>query len=457
MVQIRKSRRDAAPPGLKQTKGLENFIFMSARHNRYDKSELNKSEITSQGFLRAPAFATRTGVFTYRMADGTIVKELRPPSEVFKADSMRTLANVPVTRLHPKPGLLDSGNAKSFTVGFTCDDVRNIDEKYLQVQIVVIDADTIDEAKQGMQELSCGYICEFDPTPGIYNGEHYDTIQKNIVYNHLAIVPRGRAGSEVRMHLDAEDAEMVSEVENKKEIPAMEKIKIKDTEFDASPEMATAFAAHQKDTAEQMDAMQKQLDAYKAKDPESKDEPEQDEPTKEEPGEDKKDADKKPPVEGQGDKKMDVLSKENETLKAKCDALTSDLKKVKESRTDTMGDKKIQSLVKARLSVLSIAERVLPASVKLDEMSDIEIKKAVIKADSPESTVDGKSDEYVSARFDHIEERFGKVSKDRKDMGATIVKARQDAGTPDVDAARKRMMEESKDAYKKPVGFSLQK
>ena len=429
---------------------------MSARHNRYDKSELNKAEMTSQGFLKAPAFATRTGVFTYRMADGTIVKELRPPSEVFKADSMRTLANVPVTRLHPKPGLLDSGNAKSFTVGFTCDDVKSVDEKYLQVQLVVIDSDTINEAKQGLQELSCGYICEFDPTPGIYNGEHYDVIQKNIVYNHLAIVPRGRAGSEVRMHLDAEDAEMVSDLEMNKENPAMGKIKIKDTEFDASPEMATAFEAHQKDMAEKMDAMQKQFDAYKAKNPESKDAPEKDEPTEEEPTHDAKDGEKKTePTDAE--KKDGDLAKENESLKAKNDALTSDLNKMRDSRMDTMGEKKIQELVKARLAILSVAERMLPSNTKFDEMSDIELKRAVIKADSPESALEGKSGEYVSARFDHIEERFGKTYKTRLDMGGAIISARKDSGVPDSEAARKRMMEENKDAYKKTVGFSLKK
>ena len=238
----------------------------------------------------------------------------------------------------------------------------------------------------------------------------------------------------------------------------MAKMKIGEKEFDAAPEMAEAFEAHQKDMAEQMDAMQKQIDGFKAAKPEDKDEPEADVGEEEEPDADKKDADKKSmPASSDPAKNMDAVKKENETLKAKCDALASDLKKIKETRSDSMSDGKIQALVKARMSVLSIAGRMLPTSVKLDEMTDVEIKKAVIKADSPEASFDGKSDEYVSARFDHIEERFGKVTHDRRDMGETIARSRQDAGAVDSFAARARMMEDAKNAHKKPIGYSLHK
>ena len=232
----------------------------------------------------------------------------------------------------------------------------------------------------------------------------------------------------------------------------MAKMKIGEKEFDASDDVASAFEKHQKDAAEQMDAMQKQLDGFKSKAKDAdKDEDEDKDEDKDE-QEDKKDGKKDAKK-----KKTDALESEIVSLQAKCDALTSDLNKIKETRSDSMSDGKIQALVKARMSVLSIAGHMLPTSMKLDAMTDVEIKKAVIKADSPEASFDGKSDEYVSARFDHIEERFGKVSSDRRDMGETIAKSRQDAGVVDSFAARARMMEDAKNAHKKPIGYSLQK
>ncbi|MFI7909566.1 DUF2213 domain-containing protein, partial [Acinetobacter baumannii] len=39
----------------------------------------------------------------------------------------------------------------------------------------------------------------------MWNGQEYDAIQRNIRVNHLAIVPRGRAGN-ARLNLDRHDA-----------------------------------------------------------------------------------------------------------------------------------------------------------------------------------------------------------------------------------------------------------
>ena len=56
----------------------------------------------------------------------------------------------------------------------------------------------------GKKELSCGYRCTYDWTPGVYNGVSYDCIQRNIRGNHLALVNAGRMGSKVAV-LDSED------------------------------------------------------------------------------------------------------------------------------------------------------------------------------------------------------------------------------------------------------------
>lgn len=51
--------------------------------------------------------------------------------------------------------------------------------------------------ESGKKELSCGYGCEYELTPGIWNGQRYDAIQRNIRGNHLALVTSGRMGKEV--------------------------------------------------------------------------------------------------------------------------------------------------------------------------------------------------------------------------------------------------------------------
>jgi uncharacterized protein len=81
-------------------------------------------------------------------------------------------------------------------------------------------------------------------SPGVSpEGEPYDAIQRRIRPNHVALVPRGRAGSEVALRLDAAGDEIPDPNTAPKE-PAPMKIKIAGREFDAgSPEAEAAIAA----------------------------------------------------------------------------------------------------------------------------------------------------------------------------------------------------------------------
>lgn len=56
----------------------------------------------------------------------------------------------------------------------------------------------------GKRELSCGYRCVYDFTPGVFQGEAYDCIQRTIRGNHLALVHSGRMGPDVAV-LDSID------------------------------------------------------------------------------------------------------------------------------------------------------------------------------------------------------------------------------------------------------------
>lgn len=174
---------------------------------RFDKHEISKPTIDQNGYLHADARVTRAGVFVYHKADGSTTRELRHPDDVFKADSMATLENRPVTDGHPYPGKLDAKNTKQFAVGnLVKSPVKN--DIYLDTRMMVTDQTAIDKIMREdspVREISCGYECKMVKESGIYQGERYDERQTNIVYNHVAIVDKGRAGPQARLVLDAAD------------------------------------------------------------------------------------------------------------------------------------------------------------------------------------------------------------------------------------------------------------
>lgn len=408
---------------------------------RFDRVDFQKAEVTVQGFLRAPAYATRIGVLTYRKPDGSVLRELRSPSEVFQPESMKTLAGVPITNQHPKVkgDLLTPANAANFTVGYTGDSVERAEERFLKVTATVIDAGMI--RKAGDYELSCGYTCDLANEPGIFEGEAYDVIQRNIVYNHLAMVPKGRAGDEVRIHLDADDA-ISTDCEGAK---TMAKMKIGDKEFDAAPELAAAHEEMMKKHADAMGAMQKKMDDMEAKMGKSG-EPDKEAPVANQPpgkpeeNKDGKDGDKMPPKAPEA--KMDAMQ-------ARIDALEAALKGAPASAD-------FGKAVSARVALISTAREIVDTKkVSLDAMDDISIMRECIKADSASVNLDGKSDDYVKAYFDIVSARRGAAGSTRLDMGEQIIKARQGAEVPSVEKARMDARDRALAQSKKPVGINM--
>jgi len=175
---------------------------------RLDFGKVRTVERTPQGGLRVPAFLTRTGIFVYKRADGTESRELRPPEEVFSPESMASLRGAPVTELHP-PVLINAENWQTYARGNMGEDVRQEAGDFLGGDLYVQAAETVAKVEGGeLVEISCGYDATIDPTPGVFNGEPYDAIQRRIRYNHVALGPVdwGRAGPDVRLRLDSADA-----------------------------------------------------------------------------------------------------------------------------------------------------------------------------------------------------------------------------------------------------------
>lgn len=182
---------------------------------RFDIARLDAPKRDHNGYLETDASVTRVGVFIYRHPDGSVTRELRHPDEVFKADSLQTLRNRPVTLRHPTSGRVDSKNTRHVAVGTAIGDIDH-DDRFVRTKIQIVDEDAIAkvlDAQRPLREVSCGYDAEVVPSDGVWQGEHYDHVQKNIVYNHIALVERGRAGPEVRVTLDAEDAVLIEDAD----------------------------------------------------------------------------------------------------------------------------------------------------------------------------------------------------------------------------------------------------
>lgn len=382
------------------------------RSVRLDTSKLSKLNKTPQGFIRAPVYATRTGVFTYRLGDGSVRRELRHPEDVFAAESLATLAGIPLTDDHPNVKnpdiiLLDSANAKAFMIGFTGDHVSPADDIYVSATVTITDAEAIAAVEKGKHEVSCGYSCDHEEVSGVYDGEPYDVRQRNIEYNHLALVTRGRAGPSVKLRLDAADAVQVDE--NLLEDNPV-RITLGGAEFDVSDELAAAL---KKELEKNWVGIGVKLDA----------------------------------------------DERAERAQARADGLEVEVEKLKSAlsaKTDAAPDPgQIREAAKARVRVLKVAERVLkPEKVaNLDTMDDREIMIEVIKTESRKDLqLDSKSDAYIEGCFDVIKESFAGERNSSTSLGSSLHSSRTDAAAnkteSDVEAARRRQREYSENAWK---------
>ncbi|MEX9651817.1 DUF2213 domain-containing protein [Providencia sp. PROV117] len=118
---------------------------------------------------------------------------LRDPEELKKAVS--TFNNKPVLNKHIGVTVIDP--PKESIVGST-GERSEFDGTYLKNSLVLWDIDSILGVETEKQkEISSSYRYKLDMTPGEYEGETYDGVMRDIVCNHVAIVPSGRAGSDV--------------------------------------------------------------------------------------------------------------------------------------------------------------------------------------------------------------------------------------------------------------------
>ena len=378
---------------------------------------------TAEGFLTGRAIVTSIGVFTYKYSDGTVLRELRLPEEVFAPESLETMKLKPVTNEHPD-GFVTPENQKELQVGSLgsnvttttqfregsgwTDSEKITDGIHVAIDMTINRADAIDDVLNGRRALSMGYTCEIEESAGVYMGVEYDCIQRKIRYNHCAIVDAARAGDMAQIHLDSADAILSVSVQNqttnkdhKEQEGSMKKtVRIDGVDVEVDDSVASHIASQNKriDEAENKKRdLEKEIDELK--------------------------------------KSVSKLEAERDAEKSKADSANAELEK---ARADAMDEKKIDAVVQERLAVLDAADKAgvkVTADMKMDG-----IKRAVIASVFPSVKLDGKNNDYVSACFDsakaELEKRGDAVNRT---VGSDTLSGSAD--NYDSTAARQRMIE----------------
>lgn len=219
-----------------------------------DALTLDKPRRTSDGYLAVRAKAARTGVYQYSgrevdpdnkhgLRDQALVNVLRDDDTVFDTKAVRSFIGKPVTDDHPSEAVTKD-NWREHARGTIMGALRDGD--YLAFDLLLTDAGAIDKLNAGKRELSNGYGADLeygDFTAA--DGTKCAVRQSKITGgNHVALVDRGRAGSECRITdafavCDA-NPEAVARLSAKEE-PKM-KIRIGDAEVDPTNGEAVRIA-----------------------------------------------------------------------------------------------------------------------------------------------------------------------------------------------------------------------
>ena len=377
-----------------------------------DYVNINQDELPLQpsGFLNIKANLTRTGVFVYMDKDPNgkvkVVRQLRHPDEVFSENSMASMMGLPVTNLHPSE-LVNTDNAKELLIGMTSDkpekvNIENDPESYVQQQVTFHDNESINQIKDGSRrELSLGYTCELDETPGTWNGIAYDAIQRNIAYNHLSLVDRARGGAQCKVLLDNQDIPIQCDgffiTENKGEVMKSfiadgKALKVDEDVFDV------------------LEKMEGSINELKTN--------------------------------------LDQKQKDNDTMQAELDSLKSKVDLNKDEEEAAEQKRAFDEAVAVRVDLETKAKNVLD-DADVSSLSDREIKEKVIKHTNTNLDVnlDSKSDDYISASFD-ISLKNYKKPMEEKTLGDSIATKQEASDANGYAEARKKAWERDQNLWK---------
>lgn len=157
-----------------------------------------KRSLTPEGFLLCEDVpVARTGEMLYAAGEVPVeagpdglIRISRTPEEVFRDATLASCAGKPITLDHPDDFVTpDTCSALSKGTMLNIRRGDGLADDLIVVDLLITTADAISAVQDDeIEEVSLGYEADYEPvSPG-------RGVQRNIVVNHVAIVPRGRCG-----------------------------------------------------------------------------------------------------------------------------------------------------------------------------------------------------------------------------------------------------------------------
>lgn len=360
---------------------------------------------TEDGYLVAEARCVRTGIQVYAgdevgKPELKTVRVYRGPDQVFADGSLQSFSHAPVTVNHPKE-MVTADTWRDLAVGEVSTAAKK-DGEWIMLPLILKDAAAIKSVEDGKRELSAGYSCTLDWTPGnAPDGQAFDAQQQDIKINHLALVDRARAGSKARIG-DGATSWGASPVIPEKE-PTMTTLKtvtVDGIPIEVTDQGATVIATLQQRLADATAASTKVL----------------------------------------ADHATALATKDGELAKkdAEIDAL----------KAKVVDGAALDKLVADRAKLVGLAT-VIAKDVKTDGMTDAAIRRAVVIAKLGDAAVKDKADAYVDARFDILAEDALKIGNGNIDpMTRALGDRTQQPNTTDADKVRQAAEVVERDAWK---------
>lgn len=350
--------------------------------NFTDRATLDNHRMTSDGYLIASARCARTGVQMYHASDigldgDRLVGVYRPESAVMDVvNSWPSYVGKPVTVNHP-PVMVDAENWKEHAVGDILDEIAR-DGETVVVPIRLMDAAAIRQVQNGIREVSMGYTTNVEIRDGVApDGTPYQAVQTGpILINHLAIVPRARGGSQLRIGDSADKwgASPLTDAELKGvQMPDLLKIMVDGLQVETTDAGAKAI--------------NKLTDTIAARDA---------------------------AIAGAVKAHQDALDAKDAEIAAK-DATISKM----EAGKLTDGD--IDNRVAARADLIGKAHSVADG-LETSGLTDADIRKAAVVKALGDDAIAGKGQAYIDARFDILVEDAAKADPVQKMKGSPPVK-----------------------------------
>ena len=331
-----------------------------------DRASVGAVKETAEGYLVATSRVARTGVQEYLARElgdiataagfkpDDVVRVYRHADQVFHKDSLTSITRLPVTIDHPGEDVTADNWAK-LAVG-DIGDAYATEPEWIVVNPMLKDAAAVKAARSTHPELSMGYSANIVKAR---DGLDADFEVSDIRYNHLALVPKARAGDKARIGdgwgvspIEIDDSQPGGMPKNKGGLQMPEVTK---------PVVVLGDAAIQVD-----DAAARVLEKFKA---------------------------------DTAKQLADAKFVADAAIAAKDAELAKVQAALDDAKTKILSDADLDKRVAARAELVAAAHAIAP-EVKTTGLSDADIRKATVVAKLGDAAIAGKSAAYIDARFD---------------------------------------------------------